>query len=196
MASGEFRTRQFQRDLFARAGRELDPRQIGFTFAGLQDIASPFMNTIMQGATLQGQQAAAGAQAGLARQGLGNTGLGATLGAGLQAGAGFAGRQIQARMFQDLLNEAIGIRKQRFNMFAQAGLQGPPEGGGFQDATDTAFRIGGMALQALGPLNLQGDPSTAGKMAGAASGGTLPMVGQIGAGPSGNFGIPNAFGPF
>jgi len=100
----------------------LSPTAIGGYFSGLQGIASPFLNQIAAGVGLQGQAQNNAVLAQMARMGLGGTGIGASLGAGLTAGSAFQGNQVRARIFQDLLQQAMAGQSQVANIFMQSAL--------------------------------------------------------------------------
>ena len=87
-------------------------------FPLFQQQMAPTFNVLGQQASLQGQQAAQGLQAGLGRLGLGATGLGASLGSGIQAGAAFQANALRARMMQDLFGEAINTQMGRASLAA------------------------------------------------------------------------------
>lgn len=89
-----------------------DPNEPGMA-GGLYGMMAPTMNTLASQNALAAGSAARGVSAGLARAGLGSTGLGAALGGGMRAGATYQTNALRARMMQDLLNSAIGIRQQQ-----------------------------------------------------------------------------------
>lgn len=89
--------------------RSLETPAIQSAFAGLQGIAAPTINALIQGQTLGADVASQSQAAQLGRMGLGN--LAPVLGQGLRAGGVFQGNQLRARIFQDLLSEALGLQQ-------------------------------------------------------------------------------------
>lgn len=125
-----------ERGMYSRmAVNYLDPAGGDFRtqFGALQGYAAPAINAMLQGNQLAGQNAAYGAQAGLARAGLGNTGLGASLGGGLLAGAAFQGNQLRSRLLMEMLGMTGNIQAQRAGFLAGTPVQ-PVMGGWMQGA--------------------------------------------------------------
>jgi hypothetical protein len=128
----------------------------------IMDANAPFMEAIAQGNALAGMAGAQRAQAGMSRMGLGNTGLGASVGAGLQAGANFQTNQLRARMQADAFRQAQNIAQMQAGTIMQRQIV--PQSSAFERFTQGA----GAGMTALSPF-----------MGGAPTGGN-PVMANIG----------------
>ena len=110
---------------------------------------APFMEAVAQANQLAGLAGAQRAQAGMSRMGLGNTGLGASMGAGLQAGASFQTNQLRARMQNEALQQAYGVAQGQANAL-MGGVPAAGMGTGM-GAWERGIQGAGSMLTALAP---------------------------------------------
>ncbi len=143
-----FADRQQRRDLAYEAVDLFNFGRIGQMFNELQTTQAPLLNQLLAGQDLAGQQTASALRAGLARQGLGGTGLGTAMGAGARAGAAFGGNMLRARMLQDLLQQAIGVRGMQAQVLS--GVAANPGMPTTQTALTGALGGLGSGIQAAG----------------------------------------------
>ena len=147
-------TGDYNRELKAQRDRvlreELTSAAIGRSFEDFQGMYAPMLGQMSQAAAVGANMDTQSMQANLARQGLGGTGIGAALGSGLRTGANFAVNNLRARMAQEAMQSALGLRSARANTLMSQAMNMKPEMGAGQYWMQTGLQTAGVAAQTAG----------------------------------------------